>query len=248
MKKILLVFIGILLLSCDKENVNDCFQASGDIVRQEIVVTDFSRIKVNRDVELVLKDGPIQKVEVETGSNLLNDVSVAVNGDQLVLTENNICNYVRDYNITKVYVTSPDITEIVSSTQFQISSDGVLNYDLIEILSEDYNDESIIAVGTINLALNSQEIRVVGNNLTSFNFTGNANKLNVSFAAGDGVFNGASLVANEVKVFHRGTNNIIINPQNKLEGRLVSTGNLIAVNQPPIVDVEVLYTGGLIFQ
>ncbi|PHS09176.1 MAG: hypothetical protein COA88_05095 [Kordia sp.] len=247
-KKILIIFIGVLLLSCDKENANDCFQKTGAIISQEITVANFTKIKVNRDVELILKEGAVQKVVLETGGNLLNDVSAVVNGDQLVLTDNNICNYIRDYNVTKIYVTSPNITEIISSTQFQISSDGILNYTAIDILSEDYHDSSIIAVGVINLALNSQAVRVVGNNLTSFNLNGITETLNVSFAAGDGVFNGENLIANEVTVFHRGTNNIIVNPQNELKGKLVSTGNLISVNQPPIVNVEVLYTGSLIFQ
>ena len=248
MKKILLIFIGILLLSCDKENANDCFQKTGAIVSQEIVVADFTRIKVDRDVELVLKEGAVQKVVIETGENLLNDVSAVVNGSQLVLTDSNTCNFVRDYNVTKVYVTSPNITEIISSTQFQISSDGVLNYTAMDILSEDYSDPSVIAVGRINLTLNSQTIKVVGNNLTSFKLSGMAENLSVSFYAGDGVFNGADLIANKVSVFHRGTNDVIVNPQNVLEGRLVSTGDLISVHQPPVVDVEVLYTGNLIFQ
>ena len=154
----------------------------------------------------------------------------------------------RDYNVTKVYVTSPNITEIISSTQFEISSEGVLNYAAIDVLSEDYHDPSVIAVGTISLTLNSQDVKVVGINLTFFHISGITDNLNVSFAAGDGVFNGASLIANEVSVFHRGTNNIIVNPQNVLTGRLVSTGNLISGNQPPVVDVEVLYTGSLVFQ
>ena len=244
----MLIFIGILLLSCDKDNANDCFQKTGTIISQEIVVADFTRIKVNRDVELVLKEGPTQKVVIETGENLLNDVSAIVSGNQLILTDNNTCNYVRDYNITKVYVTSPNITEILSSTQFTISSDGVLNYTDINVLSEDYNDPSVIAVGIINLELNSDNVKVVGNNLTTFSISGVAESLIVNFAAGDGVFNGVSLIANEVSVFHRGTNNIIVNPQNVLTGQLVSTGNLISVSQPPVVDVEVLYTGSLIFQ
>jgi len=248
MKKILLVFIGVLLLSCDKENANDCFQKAGTIISKEVIVADFTKIKVNRDVELILKEGAVQKVVLETGDNLLNDVSAVVKGDQLVLTDNNTCNFVRDYNITKVYVTSPNITEIISSTQFEITSEGVLNYPTINVLSEDYHDTSIIAVGKINLTLNSQDVKVVGNNLTSFNISGMTHNLNVNFAAGDGVFNGTDLVANEVNIFHRGTNKIIVNPQSELKGQLVSTGDLISVNQPPVVDVEVLYTGSLIFQ
>jgi len=248
MKKILLIFIGVLLLSCDKENANDCFQKTGSIISQEIEVANFTKIKVNRDVELVLREGAVQKVVIQTGSNLLNDVSAIVQGEQLVLSNDNTCNYVRDYNVTKVYVTSPNITEIISSTQFLISSNGVLNYESIAVLSEDFHDSSIIAVGTINLTLNSQEVKVVGNNLTSFNLSGTTGKLNVNFAAGDGVFHGADLIANEVTIFHRGTNTITVNPKNSLKGRLVSTGDLIAVNQPPIVEVDVLYTGELLFQ
>jgi len=248
MKKVLVIFIGVILLACDSENANDCFQKTGAIITQEIEVENFTKIKVNRDVELILKEGPVQKVAIETGENLLNDVSVIVMDEELILTENNTCNFVRDYNVTKVYVTAPNITEIKSSTQFMISSEGILNYGNIKILSEDFNDPSVIAVGTINLELDAQSIKVVGNNLTAFNISGVTESLNVNFAAGDGVFNGTNLAANTVKVFHRGTNNIIVNPQNELKGQLVSTGNLIAVNQPPVVDVEVLYTGSLIFQ
>ena len=248
MKNISLLLLLFIFISCDNDKVNDCFQSSGSIISKYILVPDFTKIKVNRDIELVLKDGPIQKVLIETGENLLNDVNVEVVNSQLILTDNNTCNFVRDYNITKVYVTAPNIDEIKSSTQFKISSQGVLSYPLIKVLSENFNDSSIIAVGEVSLNLNSQEVRVVANNLTSFMFSGVTDVLNVNFAAGDGVFDGANLIANTVSVSHRGTNDIIVNPQEELSGKLVSTGNLISVNQPPEVNVEVLYTGNLIFQ
>jgi hypothetical protein len=38
-----------------------------------------------------------------------------------------------------------------------------------------------------------------------------------------------------------------INPQQSLSGEMVGTGDVISVTTPPIVDVEVLYTGNLIF-
>jgi hypothetical protein len=41
---------------------------------------------------------------------------------------------------------------------------------------------------------------------------------------------------------------MIVNPQQSLTGLLRGTGDLISVNHPPIVDVEQLYTGHLIFQ
>jgi hypothetical protein len=40
---------------------------------------------------------------------------------------------------------------------------------------------------------------------------------------------------------------MIVNPQLSLTGILRGTGNLISVNEPPMVDVERIYTGQLFF-
>ena len=248
MKKIIYICLSVLLFACDSENANDCFQKSGRIITEELNLPAFTKIKVNRDVELILKEGLTQKVIIETGENLLNDVKLSVVNERLEITEDNRCNFVRDYNITKVYVTSPNITEIISSTQFKISSDGILNYPDLDVLSEDFNDASIIAVGEVDLQLNSETLKVVANNLTTFKFEGTTENLDITFAAGDGKCNAANLIADNVSIYHRGTNKIIVNPQLELTGTLVSTGNLISKNHPPLVDVEALYTGRLIFE
>ncbi len=139
----------------------------------------------------------------------MNDVKAKVVYNQLQLTDNNSCNYVREYGITKIFVTAPNITEIRSSTQYEVSSDGILNFNNLHLISEN---------------------------------------LNVGFFAGSGRFEGRELIAQNVDVFHRGSNDMIVNPQQSLTGEIRSTGDLIAVNQPPTVDVEQFYTGRLIFE
>lgn len=247
MKNIIYLLLALFFITCDTEDANDCFQKSGSIVSEEFVVPVFTKIRVNRGVEVILKEGITQKVILETGENLMSDISIEVVNEQLIVTDNNECNFVRDYSITKVYITTPNITEIVSSTQFKIQSDGVLNFNEVNVISEDFTDTSVIAVGNVILELNAQDVNVTGNNLTDFSFSGVTQNLNVNFAAGNGIFDGSNLLANNVSVFHRGTNDIIVNPQQLLNGELRSTGNLIAKNQPPTVNVIVLYTGQLIF-
>ena len=72
--------------------------------------------------------------------------------------------------------------------------------------------------------------------------------MNVSFAAGTSRFEGRDLVAQNVIIWNRSSNDMIVNPQQELTGELLGTGNLISVNVPPVVDVEQIYTGELIFE
>ena len=55
-------------------------------------------------------------------------------------------------------------------------------------------------------------------------------------------------MAQNVTIYHRGSNDIIVNPQQELKANLVSTGNVSAVNTPPIIDVTEQFDGRVIFE
>lgn len=234
--------------SCDSETTGDCFQKAGSIIQQEVVVSSFDKILVNRDIELVIKEGGTQSVTIETGKNLMNDVTAIVVDGGLTLTDNNTCNYVRDYGITKVYITSPNISEIRSSSQYTISSDGILTYPTLTIFSENFSVPDSFAVGNFDLQIDNETFRLVFNNLSNGFVSGKTNNLDVQFYAGNSRFEGGNLIAQNATIFHRGTNDMILNPQQSLTGVLRSTGNVFSKNEPPIVEVEVLYKGRLIFE
>jgi hypothetical protein len=69
----------------------------------------------------------------------------------------------------------------------------------------------------------------------------------VNFYNGDERFEGSNLIAQNVYVFQRSSNDIIVNPQQKISGIINSTGNVVLKNNPPIIDVQVLYQGQLIY-
>jgi hypothetical protein len=237
----------VFLFACDSENAIDCFQKAGTIIEQDIEVDSFNKILVNRDITLVVKESPTHSVIVETGSNLINDVVVKVENNQLILTDNNTCNLVRDFGITKITVNTPTLSEIRTSTQYTITSHGVLNYENLTLISENFDIPGAFKVGDFNLEIISNNLSIVSNGLSVFYVVGNVNNLNVSFFSGNGRFEGANLIAQNVKIFHRGSNDMIVNPQQSIVGSIVATGNVIAKNQPPIVSVEELFNGRLIF-
>ena len=246
MKK--LIYISLLLIfACNSEDVNDCFQTAGTIIEEVKVVPNFERILVNKGIELIIKEAPNYKVTVATGKNLINDVVVTVVSNQLVLTDNNNCNYVRDYGITKVFVEAPNLIEVRTSSQYEISSDGILNYNDLTLFSEDFNGGSEFTVGDFRLSVNSQNITISSNNISFFYLDGMVDNMFIGFYSGAGRFEGTNLIAQNISVYHRGSNDMVVNPVQSLAGELRGTGNLIAVNEPPVVNVERIYIGQLIF-
>ena len=246
-RTIYLVFV-LLIMSCDSEDAGDCFQKAGVIIQQEIMVDSFDKIFVNRDIELIIKEGAEQKVVIETGKNLLNDVEAIVSEGELILTDNNSCNYVRKYGITKIYITSPNITEIRSSTQYDVSSDGILTYPSLTILSEDFGAPDTFTNANFKLQIDNNTFRLVFNNLSNCFISGKTNNLNITFAAGTSRFEGHDLIAQNIQLWNRSSNDMLVNPQQEIKGKISGTGNVVSANRPPIVEVEEVYKGKLLFE
>ena len=161
-----ILFLSISFNSCDSENASDCFQDTGEIVRNEVEVQEFEKITVFENVTLVIKQGDTQKVEIETGENLRDEVAAVVEDGRLILTDTNDCNYVRKYGATVVYVTTSNLTEIRSSTGFPIRSDGVLSFESLSLYSESFtNSEAETTDGEFNLDLDVSSLRITVNGI-----------------------------------------------------------------------------------
>ncbi len=247
-RRFYLVFF-LILISCNGENVPDCFQNAGDLVREQIDLPEFAKITVFENLNVVLKQGNEQSVEIETGEYLRNEVTAIVEEDRLVLRNENSCNYVRDYGLTTVYITSPNLTEIRSSTGLLISSDGVLEYPTLSLIAESFNNpETETTDGSFDMELKSSTVRITVNGIAYFKLRGETENLNLNIAAGDSRIEAQLLVSENVNLNHRGSNDVFVNPQQSLSGVIRGTGDVISVNTPPEVDVEEIFNGRLIFQ
>lgn len=246
-----LFFVGLVffMFSCDSENGWDCVQAAGDSISKEYIVSEFSKIRIEDEVTLYLKQGDMPQVKLETGENLLSDISVGVEGNTLVVKDNNDCNLVRDYGITKVYVTVPNITEIRNSSAYDVIGEGILNFPQLTLVSNSSaGPETIRKSGDFYLNLICEDFRVSANGQSVFYITGTADKVNLSFADEMPRFEGENFIIDELTVFQRSANKMIVNPQQSIVGKIVATGDIISHNRPPLVDVKELFTGRLLFE
>lgn len=247
------VFLGIfsllLLNGCSTEDAPDCVQTSGKIISREISLPNFTEIMVFERVKLFIEQGSEQKVIIETGKNLINEVSAVVQDGRLILRNANSCNLIREYEVTRVYVTSPNINWIQTSTASAIESIGTLSYPDLWLRSlNQEKDPDIHTDGDFILDLDVENLRITTDHISNYFLTGRVENFNAFFAAGDGRLEARDLVVQHYDIFHRGTNKLIVNPQQSLRGNIYSYGDIISVNRPPVVNVTEHWKGKLIFE
>lgn len=252
MRKLLMILVGITMMSgCDSENAWDCFQSSGDIVQQEFDLEQFNKIIIWNRVQLFVNYGPEQKVVIESGENLFNEVLVRVEDSILKVSDRNSCNYSREYGITKVFVTTGvDSLEIRNSSGLPVVGQGEINFKKLTLVSEDREQEGEFHIDGdfIFENLNVTQLVVSANGLSKFYLKGKTNSANLGLFDGDARIEAADLEIKFLYLFHRSTNKMIVNPINLIQGQIVGLGDVISLNHPPIVNVEELFTGKLIFQ
>ncbi|UZH56141.1 DUF2807 domain-containing protein [Salinimicrobium tongyeongense] len=245
-----LPFLGLILfMACNTEDAPDCFQTAGSMIEKELQVGPFEELMVYENIELFIEQGEDHKVIVKTGENLMNEISAEVIDGRLILRNGNSCNFVRDYKLTSIYVTVPNLTWLQNAGNRVVKSVGELHFPDIWLRSLNQEDSNeVYTVGDFDLHLVSDYVRVTGDDFSNFFLQGETNYLDLYIANGDGRVEAQELTAGTVEIQHRGTNKLFVNPQQVLRGEIRSTGDVISVNRPPVVEVETFYSGKLIFE
>jgi hypothetical protein len=243
------LFLLLVFTACDSDSAWDCVKAAGTIVQEEITLETFEKLDVRHRVQLIVKQGDEQMVILETGENLRSKITLKVVDGVLRIDNGNSCNLVRDYGITKVYVTSPNITQIRNGSGLPVLSDGELTFPSLTLLSEDTAvEEDIHTVGDFKLLLDVQSLSIVANGKSNFFLSGQAENAFIGLYSGDGRVEAANFIVQDLNIYHRSSNKMYVSPRQSIRGEIRGVGNVIAVFQPPVVEVEEFYTGRLIFE
>ena len=247
MKKCIFFMLIVSLCSCDSKDAGDCFQTAGNIVKNEVEVPFFDKVVVHENIELFIEEGPLQKVEVETGENLFPDIIANVIDGELVITNENKCNFVREYSLTKVYITSPILTAIRNASELNVNSIGVLKYPSLSLRSTG-EKRDFLSVGDFHLTIENESVTIWGNGIATFFLTGTSKRLNVNFSDGDTRLEAEDFKVKDINLRNVSSNDMIIYPEDRVVGTIHSTGDVILFNTPPIVDVKELSVGELIIK
>ena len=256
MRKIILHIVVFccffLVTSCGISE--DCFKGNGNQATQLFPLENFTKIKVYDGVGLVIKEGANYEVKITTSDNILDNLEVKLEGNMLLVKDNSTCNIARNYGQTKVYVTVPDgsILPVVSElelhckTEQNIESDGILHSPIIRLFSIG-DDGDGAGTGDFHLAIDNTQLVVESNNVSNFYINGHSNEVLLNFYFGNGRFYGKDLHVENIKVYHRGSNDMMVYPIQKIEGTIFATGNVVLKNVPLIINVDEVFTGRVIY-
>ena len=188
-------------------------------------------------------------MEIVAGENFIGNVEVTQNGDQLIFKDEASCNWVRAYGMTKILVTTPTLEEVYSKTDRNISSNGVLTFPSLTFTAFDKDADGEAGAGTGDFILNvdNESLTINNNNVSRFYLSGQTNNGSFNFYFGDGRIEAEQLTIQNLYVYHRGSNDMIVRPIQSLTGTLNSTGNVILKNVPTLVEVAELYQGNVIY-
>lgn len=136
---ILIMIIGLLLVSCSTDN--SCVQGSNNIVTKEINIEEFTGVDLKISNDVIIKQGPVQKVSVTGNENVIALVGKSINSGVWDVELLNTC-YL-DYQL-QIEITVPNIEKIFISGSGDIRVEDFVNQ----------NDMSLKISGSGDITMN----------------------------------------------------------------------------------------------
>lgn len=225
----LLATISLLTFasSCKKSPLTN-----GKVVTEtrELAAFDTLYLYDNIDVTLVCSD--TYKVEITTGENLLPNIICESNGETLLLRNDNICNWLRSYDIplkAKIYYDTK-ISYIIYESVGDLCSETYISNDTLSRFDLKVEDGS----GNINLKVNSDKLYLtIHSGTNNIIIEGSSSYANI-YQNGLGPIDASDLPSDKTSVSSHKSNNIYINCVGQLNASIYNIGNIYYKGNPEI--------------
>ncbi len=234
------VAIYALFISCNKEDSPDCFQKAGDkkLIRREVEA--WSSIELRDYLQIELVDSSSQFIELEGPENLLADVETSVQDGQLLVRNNNTCNFVRSYkHRIKVKIFSPSFPDIQNYSTGDLKSLNVIESSVMKIENRD-------AAGIIQLTVDVDTMTIATHTGVSDVLVSGRSQITNLFNQGFGKIDARSLNNTDAFVNNSSINNVYVNSNGYFYGHITYSGNIYYSGTPNHIDSNILGSGRII--
>lgn len=235
------IILLIFLFSCRKENCFDCFKGVGKQITQIRSLNNFQIISIYDPFQVYLIQDSLNKIELAGGENLLNLVSSDINNNELIIKNNNKCNWSRSYkkSIITLNIHFVKLDSLYIIGECDVFSKDTINFDRMRL-----NFES---TGTLNIKLKGDNLDFwqIGNG--DFFLEGNVVSYFVGSLGAGNIFS-KNLHSHFTYVTARHTANCYIYSDKILDIVELGYGNIYYSGNPDSVYVKTIVGNGQLIE
>lgn len=209
-------------------------KGNGNVTEETRNTGDFTEIKVSRGMNVYISQGEKTKVVVKADENLHDAIETETEGDALNITVNRI---IRNATSLKVFVTTPNIEAIKTSSGSNVFSETVLESKNLKLSSS--------AGSNLKLEINAGYTDVKASSGSNIKLNGKTESFSGKASAGSNI-KAEGLYSKKCEAQASSGANIWITANGNFTGRASSGGNVYYYGNPETSDIEKSSGGNVI--
>jgi len=228
------LFATVSLNSCilDDDNIFGCERGQGPVVTRVLDLEPFTSINLQFSDDVVIKQGPEQFVEVEGQENMIDELRLNVSNNNWNIRYEDCVS--RHEKLT-IYITIPDIESLHLSGSGDITGDGLLSGDNIDL--------RISGSGDMKLDLDYDQVKAKIDGSGDMDLDGECQELDLTIS-GSGDFHAFGMESQFCDVNISGSGNTEVWVTDELDVTISGSGDVYYIGNPSI-DVSISGSGKL---
>lgn len=233
LKFLLLVLVMAGTTSCVIE-INDPVYGSGIVVSEVRDVSGFDRLRVSSGIDVVIRQGDMESLEVEADDNLMEHIRTeVVDGTLKIHTDKNI----RRAKRKVAYLEYRDITDIRISSAGDVKGVNTLKTESLSV--------DISSAGDLDLDVEVEEIRVDISSSGDARISGSADRLRADLSSAGDLF-AYDLVTKQCNVSCSSAGDARVHATEEFNLRCSSAGNIYYKGDGALVSSRTSSAGSII--
>ncbi len=231
---VIMLSLVLIFQGCEK----GVFYREGREVTREFLLEEFDVINVAGIFDIELSTDSLFSVKLYSHEATIDDIEFIIDGTTLILSDNNPSQWLPDYPRTRIVVSFPDISRIITSEPCSIlSNDTLFVHDLsIETMELFTRIDLLIDAYNISLVTHTQDFGV-------HRFRGKTN--NASFrVTGAARLDASGLRANYTNIFSRTVADSYVYAKDRLVAGMRHYGNIIYYGDPEEIEISEMSSRG----
>jgi hypothetical protein len=226
----LIVGLSSLMASC---NVIGGAHGDGNVLKETRKVSSFDGIEVSGAFDIILRQGTVEEVVVETDANLLPLVRTDVAGSTLRIETKQPIHHV---TVMKVYVTVKDLKNIDVSGAVDIKTEGLITVPELSLEASGASDSKL------ELAVQKLDLDCSG--ASKMKFSGSATVVTMDLSGASDIF-AFDMAVENYNIEISGAGNAQISVSKKLHAEISGAGSVRYKGSPAEIDQSVSGAGSI---